>query len=67
MNFTKWFRVYYNKIIESIAFYPAIIAIGFLLLSWGMIEIDFSPWGKNVKGGLSWLSLKDASTARSII
>lgn len=51
----------------SIAFIPAIIAIGFLLLSWGMIEVDFSPWGKQLKSGLSWLSLKDASTARSIV
>ncbi|WP_230383855.1 DUF2254 domain-containing protein [Pedobacter endophyticus] len=67
MNVTKWLRVYYNKITESIAFYPALIAIGFLLLSWGMLEIDFSEWGKELKSGLSWLSLKDASTARSII
>ncbi len=67
MNVTKWFRISYNKITESIAFYPAIIAIGFLLLSWGMLEIDFSQWGKHMKAGLSWLSLKDASTARSII
>ena len=63
----KWFRIYYNKITQSIAFYPAIIAIGFLLLSVSMIKIDFSPWGKHIKEGLSWLSLKDASTARSII
>ena len=67
MSISKWFRVYYNKITESIAFYPAIIAVGFLLLSWGMLEIDFSAWGKHLKSGLSWLSLKDASTARSII
>lgn len=67
MNLTKWFRVYYNKITESIAFIPAIIAIVFLLLSWGMLEIDFSQWGKHLKAGLSWLSLKDASTARSIV
>lgn len=67
MNITKWLRVYYNKVTESIAFYPALIAICFLLLSWGMLEIDFSAWGKDVKSGLSWLSLKDASTARSII
>ncbi|MEP7232517.1 MAG: hypothetical protein ABI691_19810 [Ginsengibacter sp.] len=26
---------------------PAIIAIGFLLLSWAMLEINFSPWGKH--------------------
>jgi uncharacterized membrane protein len=67
MTVSKWFRIYYNKITGSIAFFPAIIAIGFLLLSWVMLEIDFSPWGKELKGGLSWLSLKDASTARSII
>ncbi|MDQ2862375.1 MAG: DUF2254 domain-containing protein, partial [Bacteroidota bacterium] len=67
MNITKWFRTYYNKITGSIAFYPAIIAIFFLFISWGMIEIDFSPWGKHLKAGLSWLSLKDATTARSII
>lgn len=64
---SKWFRIYYNKMIGSIAFIPAIIAIGFLLLSWGMIEIDFSPWGKHFKSGLSWVSLKDASTARTIV
>ncbi len=32
-----------------------------------MLAIDFSEWGKDLKSGLSWLSLKDASTARSII
>lgn len=64
---SKWFRMYYNKVTGSIAFVPAIIAIGFLLLSWMMLEVDFSDWGKNVKSNLSWLSLKDASTARSIV
>ncbi len=63
----KWIRIRYNKIIQSIAFFPAVIAIGFLLLTWGMLEIDFSEWGKQLKSGLTWLSLKDASTARSII
>ncbi len=67
MKFRKFIRIYYNKIIESIAFYPAIIAVGFLLLSWVMITFDFSETGKDFKAGLSWLSLKDASTARSIV
>lgn len=53
--------------IESIAFYPALIAVGFLALSWGMLVFDFSEYGKEIKSGLSWLSLKDASTARTII
>ena len=63
----KWFRIYYNKITGSIAFIPAVIALAFLLVSWMMLEIDFSVWGKNLKSSLSWLSLKDASTARSIV
>ncbi len=67
MNIPKWFRIYYIKITGSIAFIPAIIAIAFLLLSLGMLVIDFSQWGKQLKSGLSWLSLKDASTARSIV
>ena len=67
MKFKKLIRIYYNKIVESIAFYPAIIAVGFLLLSWVMISFDFSETGKEFKKGLSWLSLKDASTARSIV
>ncbi|MEO5991752.1 MAG: DUF2254 domain-containing protein [Ferruginibacter sp.] len=67
MNIAKGLRVYYNKVTNSIAFYPALIAIGFLFLSIIMLEIDFSSWGKNLKSELNWLSLKDASTARSII
>jgi hypothetical protein len=55
MSITKGFRIYYNKITGNIAFIPAIIAIGFLLLSWGMLEIDFSSLGKQMKSGLSWL------------
>lgn len=67
INPSKWFRIYYTKITESIAFYPAIIALGFLVLSWVMITIDSSTWGEDFKSGLDWLSLKDASTARSIV
>ena len=67
MKIKKIFRIYYNKLVESIAFYPAIIAVGFLLLSWVMISFDFSETGKEFKASLSWLSLKDASTARSIV
>lgn len=66
-NLGKWVRSHYNKIIQSIAFYPAIIALFFLLFSWLMLELDFSAFGTHLKANLSWLSLKDASTARSIV
>ncbi len=62
----KWIRISYKNTVNSIAFLPAIIAIGFLLLSFAAIEFDFSETGKNIKSNLHWLSLKDASTARSI-
>ncbi len=67
VNLNKNLRIYYNKITESIAFYPAVIAIVFLFLSWMMLELDFSSFGKEIKSNTKWLSLKDASTARSII
>ncbi len=63
----KWLRKNYKKTINSIAFYPALISIGFLLLSVLMLELDFSEAGKRIKSQLSWLSLRDASTARTIL
>lgn len=63
----KWIRTHYSKTVSSIAFYPAIIAIIFLILSWLMLKLDFSEQGKRFKQELTWLSLKDASTARSIL
>lgn len=51
----------------SIAFYPALIAVGFLLLSGLMLELDFSTTGKEIKASYKWLRLRDATTARSII
>jgi len=66
-KFYKWLRKSYNKITSSIAFYPALISTGFLLLSILMLELDFSETGKQIKTQLSWISLRDASTARAIL
>lgn len=57
----------YKKIVNSIAFYPAILVLLFLILSVAGVIFDFSETGKNIKSQLSWLSLKDAETARSIV
>lgn len=56
-----------RKIVNSIAFYPAAIGLFFLFLSFASIEFDFSETGKRIKSSLHWLSLRDATTARSII
>ena len=66
-NIRIWIAKRYDKIVNSIAFYPALIALLFLLLSYVFIALDFSDTGKQIKSQLHWLSLKDASTARSII
>jgi uncharacterized membrane protein len=63
----KWLRKYYSETINSIAFYPALISLGFLMLSVLMLQLDFSETGKHIKSQLSWLSLRDASTARAIL
>lgn len=62
-----WIGNRYHRIVNSIAFYPALIGAAFLLLSYISIAYDFSEAGKAFKAQLHWLSLKDASTARSII
>lgn len=63
----KWVRESTGKLVNSIAFYPALISLGFLLLSILMLEFDFSETGKHLKAQLSWISLRDASTARTIL
>ena len=57
----------YQRMVNSIAFYPAFIAMGFLILCGLMITVDHSELGKSIKSQLHWLRLRDASTARSII
>ncbi|RZM03743.1 MAG: DUF2254 domain-containing protein, partial [Pedobacter sp.] len=64
---TKSLKISYHRMVSSIAFYPALIAIGFLILSWLMLELDFSESGKYIKAHYSWVRLKDASTARTIV
>ncbi|MBC7418902.1 MAG: DUF2254 domain-containing protein [Pedobacter sp.] len=65
-SFSKWIRNTYRATVNSIAFLPAVISIGFLFLAYLMIQYDFSESGRAFKASLHWLSLKDASTARSI-
>lgn len=62
-----WFRKRYRSITGSIAFYPAFIALIFIGASILLTTYDFSNSGKLIKSQMPWLSLKDATTARSII
>ena len=67
-NTRVWLQGRYNKILNSIAFYPAFIGLLFLVISYLTIAFDFSETGKQIKSNLPpYTTLKDASTARSII
>ncbi|AMM50284.1 hypothetical protein TH61_02555 [Rufibacter sp. DG15C] len=59
-------RRYYTQVVTSIAFYPAVIALVFLIISYTMLHIDFSESGRALKSRWDFLTLKDASTARTI-
>jgi uncharacterized membrane protein len=67
INPLKLFRKNYKKIANSIAFYPALIAVGFLVLSFLMLEFDFSETGKHFKASFKWVRLRDTDTARTIV
>lgn len=62
----RFLKKSYFKITNSIAFYPAIIMLFFLILSFLSISFDFSEAGKSLKSQVEWLKLKDSSTARII-
>lgn len=66
-NFFQWVINRSKRMVNSIAFYPAVIAFLFLGLSVAMIYIDYSSFGKTIKSTWDLLRLRDASTARSII
>lgn len=63
----KWFRAAYTRTVNSIAFYPIILAFAFLALGFVGLAIDYSSWGREFKSGMKWLTLRDASTARTIV
>lgn len=66
-SIVSWFRVHSNKVLNSIAFYPVIIAILFLFTAFLMVTWDYSEAGKDLKSETEWLRLQDPGTARSIL
>ena len=62
-----WILRKYEQIVSSIAFLPAIISLGFFILSAILFNFDISETGQQLKEELPFLSLKDSSTARSIL
>ena len=63
---STWLKRVAARLAGSIAFYPAIIAIVYLLVFWGMITLDDSANGKYIKAKWKWLRMKDAAAARLV-
>lgn len=57
----------YQVIIHSIAFYPVLIGFLFILISAGLISLDYSTFGVNLKTNYQFLNIKDSETVRSIL
>lgn len=62
-----WLVIKYNRVVNSIAFIPAVLTVLFLFMVALMISFDFSESGKDIKRDMDFLRLRDATTARAII
>jgi uncharacterized membrane protein len=63
----QWISFHLKRMVNSIAFYPALIGLAFLAVSYFMISLDYSESGKALKAQWDWLRMRDAETARSVI
>lgn len=57
----------YIKTTTSIAFYPALLALMMLALAWGCMYIDALGLGRGYVQWISFLSVRDPETARSLL
>lgn len=62
-----WLISKYQLIVSSIAFLPGVLSISFLGLALLLFLFDVSEAGEQLKSDLPWLTIKDPSTARSIL
>ena len=63
----RFLKTSYIHIINSIAFYPAIITFGFLLFSFFIMRIEYTPFIIDLKKGLSPMLVNGIDDARLIL
>ncbi len=66
-RWTNYFVLFYKKVITSIAFYPAMLTIIFLLFSILIIRIEYSPFLMDIKEDLSISLVHDADNGRLVL
>ncbi|WP_299125760.1 DUF2254 domain-containing protein [uncultured Winogradskyella sp.] len=63
----KGIDLFYKRIIGSIAFYPILISLGFIILAIVMLSIENSDICIKIKENISYLLIKDIDTARTML
>jgi uncharacterized membrane protein len=64
---STYFKKVYQKTINSIAFYPTVLAVGMLGLAWLCLFIDSISYGSGIIKFFSFLVVKNMETARSLL
>jgi len=67
MNLRAHFRKFIRSISSSIAFYPSVLAIAFLVLSFVMVAIEYKPFMQPLREVLESLLVKSPENARLIL
>lgn len=66
LQLIRWVRIQFIRLSSSIAFFPALLAIAFLIFSYILVHFERTEAGHSIKALWPFLDLKDASTARAI-
>jgi uncharacterized membrane protein len=66
-SFIKLLKVLYSRVLQSIAFYPVLIALGFFLLALLMLELESLDLAKTFKQKTPYFFIGDYETARAIL
>ena len=63
----KILKVFYRRVLLSIAFYPVLISLGFFLLALIVLELESWELAETLKERVPYLFIKDYETARAIL
>lgn len=63
----KFLKKVYFDVLQSIAFYPVLISLGFFMFSMIVLELENTKTVMALKKNLSYLFIQDFETARSIL
>lgn len=66
-KYLRLFRRVYYQVVNSIAFFPALISLGFFLCAVIMMYVEYSPPAMALKEKISFLLVADEDTAKAVL